>query len=98
GMRWLVGNYGAGSVAALPIQPNGRLGEAASFDQHQGTSVVPARQMGPHAHFITPSPDNRFALAADLGLDKVSLYRFDPSKASLVPNDPPFAMVRPGAG
>jgi len=98
GKTLLVANYGSGSVAALPIQADGRLGEAVGFDQHQGKSVDPARQMGPHAHFITPSPDNRFALAADLGLDKVSVYRFDPSKAGLMPNDPPFAMVRPGAG
>ncbi len=94
----LVANYGSGSVAALPIQRDGRLGEASSFDQHHGKSVDPARQTAPHAHFIAPSPDNRFALSADLGLDQVLVYRLDPSKGSLTANNPPFATLAPGAG
>lgn len=98
GTTLLVANYGTGSVAALPIGPDGRLGEAASVDQHQGKSVDPARQLGPHAHFIAPSPDNRFALSADLGLDQVLVYQLDPQKSRLVANAPPFAKLAPGAG
>jgi 6-phosphogluconolactonase len=94
----LVANYNSGSVAALPIQADGRLGEATAFNQHHGSSVDRARQMGPHAHFIQPSPDNRYALTADLGLDQVLVYRLDPTKGSLTPNDPPFATVEPGSG
>jgi 6-phosphogluconolactonase len=60
--------------------------------------VNPERQAGPHAHFIIPDPANQFALACDLGLDQVLVYRFDPAKAALVPNDPPFAPVKPGSG
>jgi 6-phosphogluconolactonase len=56
------------------------------------------RQEGPHAHSINPSPDNRFAIAADLGLDELLIYRLDPAKGTLAPNDPPFAKVNPGAG
>jgi 6-phosphogluconolactonase len=98
GVVLLVANYGSGSVAALPIQRDGRLGEATTVDQHQGKSVDPVRQTGPHAHFIATSPDNRFALSADLGLDEVLIYRFDPSKGTLTANTPPFAKLRPGAG
>ncbi len=98
GRSLLLANYGSGSVAVLPIQPDGRLGEATAFVQHQGSSVNPRRQAGPHAHCIRPSPDNRFVLAADLGLDQVLVYRFDPAKGTLIPNDPPAAMVAPGAG
>jgi 6-phosphogluconolactonase len=94
----LVANYGSGSVAALPIQQDGRLGEVAGFVQHTGSSVDPARQTAPHAHFITASPDNRVVLAADLGLDQVVEYRFDASKGTLTPNTPPFAKLRPGSG
>lgn len=94
----LVANYGSGSVAALPIQPDGRLGEATGFVQHKGSSVDPARQTGPHAHFVTVSPDNRVVLAADLGLDQVVEYHFDASKGTLTPNTPPFATLRPGSG
>jgi 6-phosphogluconolactonase len=94
----LVANYSGGSVAALPIHEDGRVGEATAFIQHTGSSVDPKRQKGPHAHSINLDPANRFAFAADLGLDKVLIYRFDPSKGSLVPNDPPSASVKPGGG
>lgn len=94
----LVANYGSGSIAALPIQATGALAEPGTIIQHQGSSVNPQRQAGPHAHFITPDPANRFALACDLGLDQVLVYRLDPAKAMLVANNPPFATVQPGAG
>ena len=94
----LVANYGNGSIAALPIQADGALGEPGAIIQHHGSSVNPARQAGPHAHFIIPDPANRFALTCDLGLDQVLVYRLDPAKSALVPNDPPFAPVKPGSG
>jgi 6-phosphogluconolactonase len=94
----LVANYGNGSIAALPIRADGGLAEPATVIQHQGASVNPERQAGPHAHFITMDPANRFALVCDLGLDKVLVYRLDPAKAALVPNDPPFVSVKPGSG
>ena len=66
--------------------------------QHTGSSVNPQRQRGPHAHSVNVSPDNRFAIVADLGLDKLMVYRFDAAKGALTPNDPPFAAVKPGSG
>lgn len=98
GRNVLVANYGGGSVAVLPVDANGRLGKASSFIQHQGSSVDPRRQKGPHAHSINLDTANRFAAAADLGLDKVLIYRFDPAKGTLTPNDPPSVSVAPGAG
>jgi 6-phosphogluconolactonase len=98
GKNVLVANYGGGSVACLPISAAGGLQEAASFIQHEGSSVNPRRQSGPHAHSINVSPDNGFAVAADLGLDKLLVYAFDASKGKLTPNDPPFAKVEPGSG
>lgn len=94
----LVANYGSGSIAALPIHADGHLGEATTTIQHTGASVNPRRQAGPHAHFIMPSPDNRFALTCDLGLDQILSYQLDPATAKLTPNDPPFARLAPGAG
>ncbi len=94
----LVANYGSGSVAAFPIQNDGRLGEAVSFFQHEGSSVNPQRQKGPHAHGVTLDPVRPLAFVPDLGLDKVLLYRFDAAKAALTPNNPPFIAVSPGAG
>ena len=94
----LVANYGNGSIAALPIRADGGLAEPGAVIQHQGSSVNPARQAGPHAHFIAPDPANRFALACDLGLDQGLVYRLDPAKPALVPDDPPFAPIKPGSG
>jgi 6-phosphogluconolactonase len=94
----LVANYDGGSVASFPVHDDGTLGEAADFVQHRGSSVNKERQEGPHAHWIGTSPENRFALAADLGLDEVLIYRFSTTKGTLAPNDPPYAKLNPGSG
>lgn len=91
-------NYGGGSAAALPIGDDGRLGKATGVVQHKGSSVNKSRQKEPHAHSINLDAANRFAFVADLGLDKVLVYRFDAAKGTLTPNDPPHAAVKPGAG
>jgi 6-phosphogluconolactonase len=98
GRNVLVANYGGGSVAVLPIGADGRLQPASAVVKHTGSSVDPKRQTKPYAHSINLDPANRFAYAADLGLDKVLIYRFNPDKGSLTANDPPFATVQPGSG
>jgi 6-phosphogluconolactonase len=98
GKTLLLANYGSGSVAALPIQTDGRLGEATAFVQHKATSVNAQGQPRPRGHCILASPNNRFVLAADLGLDQVFVYRFDAAKGTLNPNDPPFAKIASGTG
>lgn len=94
----LVANYSSGSVAVFSLRGDGGLGERTAFVQHKGSSVNPQRQEGPHAHSIEVSPDNRFVLAADLGLDELLVYRFDATRGTLTPNQPPFAKANPGAG
>ncbi|MEI7435293.1 MAG: lactonase family protein [bacterium] len=94
----MAANYASGSVVALPIKSDGSLGEATEIIQHHGASVNPERQSGPHAHSITPSPDNRFALAADLGLDRIMIYRMDVATGRLQPGNPAWVAVKPGAG
>ena len=98
GKNALVANYGGGSVACFPIGEDGRLAPAGSFVQHQGSSVDPQRQAGPHAHSINVSDDNRFAIAADLGLDKLLVYRLDAEHGKLTPNDPPSVSLPSGGG
>jgi 6-phosphogluconolactonase len=98
GQCLLVANYGSGSVAALPIGADGTLGAPATKIQHVGSSINHGRQAGPHAHFIAADPDDRFALACDLGLDKILVYRLDAAKGLLVANDPPAGRVTPGLG
>ncbi|MBI5383554.1 MAG: lactonase family protein [Verrucomicrobia bacterium] len=98
GKTLLLANYSVGSVASLPVRKDGSLGEAVSIIPHAGTSVNPERQEGPHAHCIITSPDNRFACAADLGLDQVLVYRLDAAAAKLTPHDKPYGKTPPGAG
>src|SRR3954471_17237413 len=94
----LVANYGGGRLASFPITPEGALGQTATFIQHKGSSTNPQRQEGPHAHCINVGPNNKFVFAADLGLDKVLIYKLNLDKATLTENDPPFAALAPGAG
>ncbi|MCI0534205.1 MAG: lactonase family protein, partial [Verrucomicrobiales bacterium] len=98
GKQVLVANYGGGSTTVLPIDREGRLGESTAFIQHQGSSINKQRQGAPHAHCVTLDNANRFAFVADLGLDKVLVFKCDPAKGKLIPNDPPAASVKPGAG
>jgi 6-phosphogluconolactonase len=94
----LVANYGSGSVAELPIHADGRLGEATTVRRHAGSGANPQRQAGPHAHFILPSPDNRFTLDCDLGLDKIFINHLDANAGKLTAGEPPFAVAAPGSG
>ncbi|HEV3163055.1 MAG TPA: lactonase family protein [Isosphaeraceae bacterium] len=98
GKNALVANYGGGSVAVLPIQSDGKLSPASASIQHEGSSVNPQRQSAPHAHSINLDAANHYAVAADLGLDKLLIYAFDGAKGTLTPNVTPSVKVAPGAG
>ena len=94
----LVANYTGGNLAVFPVREDGRLGEASEFIQHKGSGPNHDRQEAAHAHWIDMSPDNRFALNADLGMDQIFVYRFDAKAGKLTANDPPFAKADPGVG
>ncbi len=94
----LVANYTGGTVAAFPLKPDGTFAAGEAVVRHSGKGVNPRRQERPHAHSINMSPDNRFAIAADLGIDKLLVYRFEPKEPSLKPNEPPYFELKPGAG
>jgi 6-phosphogluconolactonase len=78
----VVANYHTAIVAGIPILPDATLGTP-NVIQHTGHSVDPVRQTSPHVHSVTLSPDNRFVIVCDLGLDRVFTYRLDPAKATL---------------
>lgn len=98
GRTVLVANYGGGSVASLPIGPDGRLKPAASVIRHEGSSVHPKRQTKPYAHSINVDAADRFAYAADLGADRIFVYRLDGTKGTLGPASPPSVALAPGSG
>jgi 6-phosphogluconolactonase len=95
GKNVLVANYTSGSVACLPIAPDGSLKPVSGFSQHQGKGLDPKRQEGPHAHSIYVDRSNERVYSADLGLDKIMIYRFQPAAGTLDPADPPLAAVNP---
>ncbi len=106
----LVANYFGGSVAVLPVKPDGSLGAATDIKQDSGT-VGPAKATNappgsfafsghdqPHAHMIEADPSGRFVLHVDLGLDQILVWKFDAQNGKLTPNDPPFVSLPPGDG
>jgi 6-phosphogluconolactonase len=98
GRTLLVANYDDGSIAALPVLADGRLGSATSVLHHEGHSVDPKRQTHAHAHSVNFSPDGRFAFVDDLGLDKLFVYRLDAGRATLVAQEPASISFPPGSG
>lgn len=96
-----VANYASQqSIAMLPIEEDGKLAPASDTHQHsqEAKGTVPSRQDTSHAHCIVPSPDNRFVLVCDLGLDKVMLYQLDYENQSLVPHEPYDFDTQAGSG
>lgn len=80
----IVTNYMGGNIALFPILENGTLGEVSDLIQHEGASMVNMeRQEGAHPHSVTISPDNQFAIAADLGKDTVMSYPLDSQNGKL---------------
>jgi len=93
----LVANYTGGSVSTLPLRSDGTLGMVIDLKQHEGSGIK-EQQKGPHAHCIILDRLERYALAADLGTDKVMIYRFDSSIGKLTPAKQPWAELQAGAG
>jgi 6-phosphogluconolactonase len=94
----LIANYTGGNVTVLPIQRDGSLGESTDTKQYQGSSINRERQESPHAHCVRLDPTNRFAYSCDLGTDKIMIFRFDGRNGKLLPGEPPWVQVKPGAG
>ncbi|HSC46072.1 MAG TPA: lactonase family protein, partial [Candidatus Acidoferrum sp.] len=93
----LTANYSSGNVAVFPILPDGKLGEHTALVTDQGATGPDAkRQEGPHAHWTGVSEHNRYVYVADLGLDKVVVYKFDAAKGTLAAAD--AATAKPGTG
>jgi 6-phosphogluconolactonase len=91
-------NYSSGSAASFMVSVDGHLSPAISFEQYTGHGPNRERQEAPHAHRVTVSPDNRYLLVNDLGLDCIHVYHLDAATAKLTPNDPPSWKSAPGAG
>jgi len=93
----LVANYTGGNVSVFPLRSDGTLGMVAEVKQHEGSGPK-EQQKGPHAHCVIFDRAERYALASDLGIDKVMIYRFDRVTGKLSAAKQPFAELKPGAG
>jgi 6-phosphogluconolactonase len=91
----LVANYSGGNVSIFPIGADGALAPASAVVPHQG---VPTHHDAPHPHSVVATPDSRYLLAPDCGLDRIFIYRLDAEHGTLIANDPPWVMLAPGAG
>jgi len=95
--HWLlVTNYGTGNAGIYPLQPDGSIGEMTDFVKHQGKGPNALRQEAPHAHSSIFTPDNRFVIIADLGIDQLVIYKLEPSTGKLLTSS--AVATRPGAG
>jgi 6-phosphogluconolactonase len=94
----MVSNFGSGSTSVIRVRDDGSLGELTSFMQDVGHSIDPSIQSEPHTHSVIVSPDNRYAIVSDLGLDKVLIFKFDGETGKLSPPNPPSVSVYPGGG
>jgi 6-phosphogluconolactonase (cycloisomerase 2 family) len=109
--KWVfVANYHGGTSAVFPIGASGEIGSASDVKRHDGVLGPDRAASAPpgsfawsghdrtHSHMIQPDPSGRFVLAADLGLDRILVWKFDAVAGKLIPGDPPSAAVAPGDG
>ena len=82
----LTAQYGGGSVALFPLDSSGKLGDPTVTEHEGGSKVVERRQQSPHPHWTGFSPDGKYALVPDLGLDQIVIYKVDPSKPAIRPH------------
>jgi len=96
--KWVVvGNYSSGTLSVLPIAPDGGIGAAVTNMQHQGQSINKERQKSPHVHATVFSPDGKYLLAPDLGIDQIVMYAFNAKTGFLKPKKE-HVKVTPGSG
>jgi 6-phosphogluconolactonase len=93
----IAANYHLGLAAAIPLGSDGSLGTP-HVVAHRGKGPHPTRQETSHVHSANFSPDGRFAVVCDLGLDRIYTYAIDRQAVALKPGNPPFVATAPGAG
>ena len=98
GRNLLVANYTGGTVAVLPLAPDGTLNPPVSVHRHEGSGPNKPRQASPHAHAILLDAAGQFAFEANLGTDRVYAYRFNAAAAALEPHQPEETALKPGSG
>jgi len=98
GWHAVVANFMSGSVAVFSVNQDGSLDRMTDFVQHQGSSIDPRRQSGPHAHSAVFDPSGKYLLVSDLGIDKLVAYAFDDAKGSIAERKEMTIQLPAGSG
>ncbi len=93
-----VANFMSGSIIAYRVNADGSFGDETAFVQHEGSSVDPRRQAGPHSHAVEFDNAGKFLFVPELGLDKVMIYSLDAATGKVAPASQPWVKTAPGAG
>jgi 6-phosphogluconolactonase (cycloisomerase 2 family) len=91
-------NYGGGSVSSYHVLPDGSLSKCVSHFQFTGSGPYKGRQDKPHTHSANITPDGKWVLVNDLGIDRIFIYHLNPATAEMTPENPPFWSAKPGSG
>lgn len=91
-------NYGGGSVSSYHVLPDGSLSKCVSHFQFTGSGPYKGRQDQPHTHSANITPDGKWVLVNDLGLDRIFIYHLNDATGEMTPGNPPFWSAKPGSG
>ncbi|GGN90966.1 lactonase family protein [Saccharibacillus kuerlensis] len=75
----VVSSYHGGMVGLVSLKENGHIGELLDVQTHQGTDGASS-----HVHSAFFSPDEKFLLVQDLGLDLIRTYSIDHAAGKLI--------------
>lgn len=92
-----VANYSSGSLAVFPVNKDGSLEPASQVIQDEGKGPNASRQEGPHVHIAYFSPDEKYLLYSDLGLDKLNIMRYHAGRPMPLVQESSVS-VKPGNG
>ena len=79
-----VSGYHDGKSTVLRLNPDGTVGDIVDGVFHKGLGSVAERNFRPHVSCTRRTPDGRFVMVADLGIDQVKIYRFDEKEEKLI--------------
>ncbi len=96
GRNVFVANYSSGTLTSFRAGKHGLSGPVARIAFH-GHGPNRDRQEAPHTHGVTLSPDERFLLVNDLGIDRIMVFHVDQATAALKDTGAPYD-ARPGSG
>lgn len=82
-----VSGYHDGKVTVLRLNEDGSVGKITDGVFHKGLGSVAERNFRPHVSCARLTPDEKYLMVADLGIDQVKIYRFDDNDGKIMQVD-----------